>query len=177
MSNKIFLLVAIFFFIVALYGQSYENQAYIISSGGGLVNGAEYENFIIIGEPIINSEISGGTYSGAIGFLPIAVGGVNIEEEKIQSVMTNVSQNYPNPFNPETTINYSIKKDLNVLIEIYNIKGQKVKTLVDEFRKAGYHSVIWNGKDSGGKPVSSGLYFYRMKTDKYQKIRKMLLLK
>ena len=91
--------------------------------------------------------------------------------------ITELQFNHPNPFNPETTINYSIKENSNVLIEIFNIKGQKVKILVNDFREAGYHSVIWNGKDSNSKPVASGLYFYRMRTDNYQKIRKMILIK
>jgi len=86
-------------------------------------------------------------------------------------------RNYPNPFNPETTIEYSIKEDSRILIEIYNIKGQKVKTLINEFREAGYYSVIWNGKDNSNKQVASGLYFYRMKTANYNKMRKILLLK
>ncbi len=86
-------------------------------------------------------------------------------------------QNYPNPFNPETTIEYNLNENSNVLIEIYNIKGQKVKTLINDFQEAGYYSVIWNGKDSNGKPVASGLYFYSMQTDNYSEVRKMILLK
>ena len=93
--------------------------------------------------------------------------------------------NYPNPFNPTTTINYSLKENSKVSLKIYNIKGQKVKTLVNEVFPAGQHSVIWNGKDDLGEPVSSGIYFYKMclhpdssgKAGHFQKVRKMILLR
>ncbi|MCK4312625.1 MAG: T9SS type A sorting domain-containing protein, partial [Candidatus Cloacimonetes bacterium] len=97
--------------------------------------------------------------------------------EHLIPTVTELRNNYPNPFNPETTIEYSLKEPGNISLEIYNIRGQKVRTLVNEFREVGYHSVIWNGKDSNGKPVSSGLYFYRMKMTDYSQLRKMLLLK
>ncbi|MCK4654383.1 MAG: T9SS type A sorting domain-containing protein, partial [Candidatus Cloacimonetes bacterium] len=82
-----------------------------------------------------------------------------------------------NPFNPETTINYSLKENAKVSLNIYNIKGQKVKTLVDEQLQQGEHSAIWNGRGSNGNQVSSGIYFYKMKTDNFEKTRKMILIK
>ncbi|MEA3476167.1 MAG: FG-GAP-like repeat-containing protein [Candidatus Cloacimonadota bacterium] len=96
-----------------------------------------------------------------------------------------LSQNYPNPFKPETLINYSIKKESRVILEVYNIKGQKVITLVNEKLKLGYHSVVWDGKDDSGKPVSNGIYFYKLSIDKSKGIssertniiKKMIILK
>jgi sugar lactone lactonase YvrE len=85
--------------------------------------------------------------------------------------------NYPNPFNPSTTINYSLKVNSKVLLNIYNIKGQKVKTLVNELLLAGEHSAIWNGRDANDKQVSSGIYFYKLKAGDYQKVKKMILIK
>ena len=85
--------------------------------------------------------------------------------------------NYPNPFNPETTINYSLKEDSNVSLNIYNIKGQKVKQLISEQLSAGQHSVMWNGRDINGKQVGSGIYFYKFKTRNYEKTKRMVLLK
>ena len=86
--------------------------------------------------------------------------------------------NYPNPFNPETTFRFSVAQTLSFMtLDIYNIKGQKVKTLVSEFKDVGFHSVIWNGKDSNDKPVSSGIYFYKLKTDNFEKTKKMILMK
>jgi len=95
----------------------------------------------------------------------------------ILPVTTDLNQNYPNPFNPTTTINYSIVDAGRVRIEIFNIKGEKIRTLVDEGKNVGYHSTVWNGKDNNGKSVASGMYFYNMVTDEYHKTRKMLLIK
>ena len=90
---------------------------------------------------------------------------------------TKLSKNYPNPFNPTTTIAYSVKEAAPVKLEIYNIKGQKVRTLVNDVMTAGNHSVVWNGHDDNGKNVSSGVYFYRMTTPKFSATQKMLLMK
>ena len=101
----------------------------------------------------------------------------NYDNEKILSNYTCLFQNSPNPFNPKTKIQYTIPKDTKVELKIYNIKGQLIKTLVDEKQKKGKHSLIWNGKNKNGKPVSSGIYFYKLKTDNYSDVKKMLLLK
>ncbi len=92
-------------------------------------------------------------------------------------MVTELSGNYPNPFNPETTISYSLKSEEHVVIDIYNIRGQKVKTLVDEQQTAGYHTVVWNGRDSNDRSVASGVYFSRMRTGKFTSAKKMILLK
>ncbi len=86
-------------------------------------------------------------------------------------------QNYPNPFNPTTTIEFSIYKDSRVELTIFNIKGQKIKTLIhNEFTK-GSHSVIWNGTDFNNNPVSSGIYFYKLNSGRYISTKKMILMK
>ena len=84
---------------------------------------------------------------------------------------------YPNPFNPDTRISFSINTDTRVNVSVYNIKGQKVTTLIDKYIESGKHEVIWKGKDDNNKRVSSGVYFYRISTPKCQHINKMLLLK
>ena len=88
-----------------------------------------------------------------------------------------LSQNYPNPFNPDTTIKYNLKNTGHVTIEVFNIKGQKVKTLVNRTDSSGDHEVIWHGVSDNGTAVASGIYFYKMKTDSSSAVRKMLLLK
>jgi hypothetical protein len=85
--------------------------------------------------------------------------------------------NHPNPFNPTTTINYSLKQNSKVSLTIYNIKGQKVKTLVSDKLSAGQHSVVWVGEDDSGNSVSSGIYFYKLKTGDFMETKKCLLLK
>ena len=73
--------------------------------------------------------------------------------------------NFPNPFNPTTTIAFSIQNDSNVEISVFNIKGQKIKTLVNSSFTKGSHSIIWNGDNNLGKPVSSGVYMYKLVVD------------
>jgi hypothetical protein len=93
-------------------------------------------------------------------------------------LITELQGNFPNPFNPETTISFSTTNTHEMTrIEIYNIKGQKIKILVDEILEPGYHSVVWDGKDSSGKNVSSGIYFFKMKSGDYTSNKKMILMK
>ena len=85
---------------------------------------------------------------------------------------------YPNPFNPETTISFSIPESGDVELSVYNVKGQKVTTLVDSRLDSGNHSVSWQGKDSNGDSVSSGIYLYRLRIDNQNRaVQKGLLLK
>ncbi len=90
---------------------------------------------------------------------------------------TALEGNYPNPFNPVTTIHFSLKQQSDVTIEVYNLKGQLVRTLVNEKMEAGSHQVQWTGNDSNGKNVGSGVYFYKMKAGRYTSTKKMILLK
>ena len=92
-------------------------------------------------------------------------------------IVNGIKQNYPNPFNPETTISYSVQKASPVHINVYNLKGQKIKTLINEPQKAGNYTVKWGGKDDNGKESCSGIYFYTIETQGFRKTVKMLLLK
>ncbi|MDO9577902.1 MAG: C25 family cysteine peptidase [Candidatus Cloacimonadales bacterium] len=97
--------------------------------------------------------------------------------EDVISQFTDLQGNYPNPFNPETIIKFSLHTEQFVQLQVFNIKGEMVKNLVCEILPSGYHQVVWDGGDEAGKPVASGLYFYKFNTENYKKINKMLLLK
>lgn len=97
--------------------------------------------------------------------------------EELSSLVTSLGANYPNPFNPDTTIHFNLKETSNVKLDIFNVLGQKVITLTDEEFSQGSHSLIWNGLNHSGASVGSGVYFYRMETDDYQAIKKMILMK
>ncbi|MFC1887187.1 T9SS type A sorting domain-containing protein [Candidatus Cloacimonadota bacterium] len=99
------------------------------------------------------------------------------DADDVLDIPTALNGNYPNPFNPTTTISYSINKSDNVSLEIYNVKGQLVKTLVNEYVEAGTQEVIWNGLDDSRNRVSSGVYFYKLNTGDYSSTKKMILLK
>jgi hypothetical protein len=86
-------------------------------------------------------------------------------------------QNCPNPFNPETQIKYDLPVAGHVNLAIYNVLGQKVRVLVDEIQDAGRKSARWDGHDENGRDVASGIYFYKIKVENFEKIRKMVLIK
>ena len=86
-------------------------------------------------------------------------------------------QNFPNPFNPSTEIRFSLPSNEYVNLNIYNMAGQKIKTLKAENMVAGYHSVFWNGINNVGNPVSAGMYFYSIQSNSFNKTKKMLFLK
>lgn len=88
-----------------------------------------------------------------------------------------LSQNNPNPFNPSTTIDFALPRAAKTTIEIFNILGQKVTTLVDEYLSAGNKRIEWNGTDATGRQVASGVYLYRMTANDFTQTRKMMLMK
>ena len=102
---------------------------------------------------------------------------VSVLTENEVPVRFSLAQNYPNPFNPITNISFSLAKNCHVKLEIFNVLGQKVKTLIKKQMSVGEHSIIWNGLNETGTILSSGLYFYQINTDNFVKIKKMTLLK
>lgn len=107
-----------------------------------------------------------------VSFAPSEVAGTELLPGEFS-----LAQNAPNPFNPQTRIDYDIPKATNVRLEIFNVLGQHVTTLVDEFQEPGSKSVIWDGRDNSGYTVSSGIYFYRMDAGEFSLTRKMMMLK
>ncbi|MCC7265020.1 MAG: T9SS type A sorting domain-containing protein [Candidatus Latescibacteria bacterium] len=85
--------------------------------------------------------------------------------------------NYPNPFNPETTIGYQLPATVQVRLEIYDVLGQKVRTLVQQVEPAGYHSAVWDGRDDAGQALAGGIYLYRLQAEQFSEVRRLLLLK
>ncbi|MDZ7263478.1 MAG: S8 family serine peptidase [candidate division KSB1 bacterium] len=85
-------------------------------------------------------------------------------------------QNYPNPFNPTTTISYAIDSYTEVQLTIFNLRGQKIRTLVDEQQSPGRHQVTWDGMDELDRAVASGVYFYRLTAGNFSQTKKMILL-
>jgi flagellar hook assembly protein FlgD len=88
-----------------------------------------------------------------------------------------LAQNYPNPFNPITNISFEVPERSFVSLSIFDMNGREVSRLVDEYRNPGAYRVLWNGKTETGARSSSGIYFLRMNAGKFNRTRKMLLLK
>ena len=101
----------------------------------------------------------------------------SINENSLLPLVTKLNSAYPNPFNPSTTISFDIAEKAFVNLEIYNIKGQRVRTLVNTDVNPGSHRVVWNGLDENHRPVSSGVYFYKMQAGKYLQINKIVMMK
>ncbi|MBC8416311.1 MAG: T9SS type A sorting domain-containing protein, partial [Candidatus Cloacimonetes bacterium] len=130
--------------------------------------GTELPDFDLAGNPrIYDSSIDMGCYEWQ---------GTPISNEELP--ITNYElKSYPNPFNPETKISFTAEHAENAKIEIFNIKGQKIKTLIDKSISAGNHTVVWNGTDANDNKVSSGVYLYKVEAGDYKKVKKMVLLK
>ncbi len=98
-----------------------------------------------------------------------------VEEKKLHTFR--LRQNYPNPFNPMTTISFDVPQFGTVRLDIIAADGALIKTLIKDHLQPGEHNVVWNGSDTGGQPVPSGVYFYKLTTESFVEIRKMLLVK
>jgi hypothetical protein len=103
--------------------------------------------------------------------IPISVN-PSSNENLVNPAVTELKGNFPNPFNPQTTIRFSLKDAGHVKLNIYNMKGQLVKSLVNAPLSSGNHQMVWNGRDDKGNPVSSGIYLYRMSSGTYQATQK-----
>ncbi|MFQ5604493.1 MAG: FlgD immunoglobulin-like domain containing protein, partial [bacterium] len=123
-------------------------------------------------------EVWQGEAGGGFSYIEIPDIAVSVSNRKANIPdKFDLAQNYPNPFNPETTIKYQIPKAENVKLEIYNIIGQKVATLVDKKQPAGFYSYTWDSKNDAGIQVASGIYLYRLQAGEFVKTHKLTLLR
>jgi hypothetical protein len=141
-----------------------ENQRVWLEIGDEIIDLTNNDNPIFVAEET--------EYTGTIHIKNELVS----NEDNIQVAFKSFN-NYPNPFNPETTFNFSLGKQSDVKLIIYNVKGQKVAELADETMTAGNKKVVWSGKNSNAKDVASGVYFARLSINNNHKLRKVMLLK
>ncbi|MEW6411715.1 MAG: T9SS type A sorting domain-containing protein [Candidatus Zixiibacteriota bacterium] len=110
----------------------------------------------------------------------LVIGNDGYAAGEVSSALPNqfgLSQNFPNPFNPTTSIRFALPQACHVELVVYNMLGQKVRTLVDQRMDAGHQLVEWDGRDGGGQQVASGVYFYRLNAADFSQTKKMMLLK
>ena len=103
-------------------------------------------------------------------------GDVEESTEPLSDVYT-LGQNHPNPFNAGISIRYALPQEGFVTLTIYNVSGQKVRTLVDETKQVGEHTVSWNSLDEAGNEVATGVYFYKFQVGDYTETKKMILVR
>lgn len=101
----------------------------------------------------------------------------DVQDELPTVVTRRLEQNQPNPFNPSTTISYTLTRAEPVRLQIFDLSGRLVRTLVDEWTVEGTHAVIWHGLDASGRQAASGIYLYRIQTPSFVETRSMVLLK
>lgn len=144
------------------------------SDGDGFTNGEELQDpdGTWSGGAIGNPNLV--THPGDASSFPAVTDINNIADLQIEYKL---NTNYPNPFNPSTNISFSIAKNSNVVLEIYNSIGEKVTTLVDQNYSVGSYSVVWNAKDDFGNKVNSGIYIYRLVSNDFVETKRMVLLK
>jgi hypothetical protein len=177
--------------IVDVAAGSFTGSVFLINgASGGLIWEAPSEAKIFTVRPIkdVNGDgyddiIAGQQMLGSVGgrFFVISGGTVeqtDIDEEDIVAPDDfALLSNYPNPFNARTTISFDLPSPSEVRIEIYDIAGRQVKTIINDYSQTGRHSVIWDATDDYGKEVSTGVYFYRMVAEDFSLSRKMTLIK
>ncbi len=134
------------------------------------------ENFAVLNPLTSRYEVRNSIPFYCKNYMKVSLKPLDIADAQIPA-MTRLENNYPNPFNPETTIRFDLAKSGKMKLEIFNVKGQAVKTLLNGDIEAGYHSIKWNGKDDNGKQTTSGVYFYRLTADGKSLTNKMLMLK
>jgi hypothetical protein len=145
--------------------------------GSGLIADVR---FLLISEKPAHVSLTGVTLRDADNneIVPDIIPTDDLEGSDDESSLTyDLKQNVPNPFNPTTTISYSVPTGTHVSVKIYNVMGQLVKTLVDDYRSAGRHEITWHGRNEAGEDAASGVYFYRFQTSEYSKTVKMTLVK
>jgi hypothetical protein len=132
-----------------------------------------YEEFIV--PEVVVGEDSPARVEVAMTPIPTGAGGDDPAGPPPVPLVSSLSQNRPNPFNPSTTIRYGLAEDGEVRLEIFDVRGRRVRTLVEATVSAGTHDVHWDGRDDAGTPVPSGVYLYRIDAGEFRGARKMLI--
>lgn len=144
-------------------------QIKVVADASGLVNGL-YQALLKIrsNDPVTSVKIVN---------VSLEVGPTGINPRNTVPLNYEINQNYPNPFNPATIIKYQLPAAGEVQLIIYNVLGQQIRTLVTGQNEAGYHRVVWNGRDDVGQQVTSGIYICRFEAGDYHKVMKLILMK
>ena len=137
---------------------------------------------IVINKPMLGRDSLTVAIPGALNKLKMTINYAGIPNSVEQNgesipIAYRMAQNYPNPFNPETSISYALPKPAHVVLQIYDILGRQVRTLVNETKLTGHHHITWNGRDAQGLALPSGIYLYKIQAGEFEAVRKMLLAK
>ena len=137
-----------------------------------ILNDEEHHNWVL-------TSTSGEKYilEGSGELVVLSSDSFTLEKEAVVPVLFDLHQNFPNPFNPITTLRYDLPEDALVTLNIYDMLGRKVNQLVNTTQGAGFKSINWDATDSMDRPVSAGVYLYRIQAGEFVQTRKMVVLK
>ncbi|MDP3113656.1 MAG: M20/M25/M40 family metallo-hydrolase [Candidatus Cloacimonadaceae bacterium] len=159
---------------------------YSSSSGQGILNGSSVGvhhyygagQTVCVSFPLYNMQVPASEALMDYVFGTLFNESTEVPEDQVPPIFGfSILPNYPNPFNTVTTIKYSLNEPGPISLDIYNLKGQLVKTLFRGNADKGNHTISWNGTDNSGNACSSGVYFYKLRTSSRTMVRKMLMLK
>ncbi len=158
---------------------NYSNDPYPGTSNNRTFNGSSVPNSGSYAETETYVAVANVSNSGDTMTCDVLVSPADADEEFPENSPSDytLKQNYPNPFNPRTEIQYFVPREGQVELNIFNVLGQKIQTLVDERQERGTYTVSWDGISDEGNFVSNGIYLYQLKTDNFEKTNKMILLK
>jgi len=147
---------------------------YDVAGDGDLLSHTPFDEVYY---PAVNQDHASITAENAQWFLDEIRLGVTGGEPAVPGAGVVLHQNFPNPFNPATVIRFDLPRESRVMLRVYDVRGALVSTLIDGTRDGGLNEVLWNGADDRGRPVSSGVYFYRLTCSGAARTRKMILLR
>ena len=175
---SLFYLIATFPLSECINAQTeYEILASVFGGGGSTLSSSNFRISVTAGQTLIGV-LQASTFRKQVGFWRPALLLTPVEEfSELTPTEYRLDQNFPNPFNSSTQISYNLSKATEVELIIYNVVGQKVKTLVNEFQTVGPKSIVWNGLDDHRTAVSSGLYLFQLRAGVFQKTKRMILLR
>ncbi|MBD3337318.1 MAG: T9SS type A sorting domain-containing protein [Candidatus Eisenbacteria bacterium] len=156
------------------FGQT-ELQKSVASAGGGRAGDGTHRIVCSVGQPCVGIMASA-NHRHLIGFLAPGVFVVSdVDDGMAPPNRMALAQNYPNPFGPTTTIRFDLPDSRRVRLEVFSLQGRKVATLIDKAMTPGRFTVLWDGRDAGGRSVASGVYLYRLTAGDFRATNRMVL--
>jgi hypothetical protein len=171
--------------ITTLYSLTYAQYRCdwnVFDAGGAFLSSTDFQAKVSVAQTAIGS-LTGMNFNSFIGFWQIDTAQIGIEENKpekklqLNQLETKLYTPNPNPFTNNTKILFSIKRNSNTKLQIFDLSGREVRTLVDGCVKPGVYTINWRGEDKYGKRLAQGVYFLKFQAEDYQKIRKLLLVR
>lgn len=149
------------------------------SSGGGTASAGAFDLTSTIGDPALGASVGGSfeLHSGRWHGDLTGPTGTAVGDPSMRPTVHRLVGAYPNPFNPRTEVSFELAEATHVRVDVHDVRGRLIRTLINESRPSGLHAVMWNGRDNSGSTVASGTYYLRFNAGDRVETRKVALLK